>query len=194
MKSIFSLGGLGIIYLRGIKNRISRFFLRHLFKSYGKHLKFSASDIFTYSNISVGNDVYIGPKAIFLAAEAPINIGNKVLFGPGVSIITGNHPIDLRGKFIYDILEKLPGEDMPVTISDDVWVGAGATILKGVTIGRGAVIAAGAVVNSNIPPYAIAGGIPAKVIKFRGDKSGLERHEMTLYGKIVTDFGFISTE
>jgi len=194
MKSIFYLGGLGILYLRGIKNRVSRFFLRNLFKSCGKNFKFSASDIFTYTNISVGNDVYIGPKAIFLAAEAPINIGNKVLFGPGVSIITGNHPIDLRGKFIYDILEKLPGEDMPVTISDDVWVGAGATILKGVTIGRGAVIAAGAVVNSNIPPYAIAGGIPAKVIKYRGNKSELERHEMTLYNNVVTDFSFITNE
>lgn len=194
MKSIFYLGGLGIIYLRGIKNRASRFFLKHLFKSYGKNLKFSASDIFTYSNISLGNDVYIGPKAIFLAAEAPINIGNKVLFGPGVSIITGNHPIDLRGKFIYDILEKLPGEDMPVTISDDVWVGAGATILKGVTIGRGAVIAAGAVVNSNIPPYAIAGGIPAKIIKYRGNKSELEKHEITLYRKVVTDFSYLTAD
>ena len=194
MKSVFYSGGLGILYLRGIKNRVGRFFLRHLFKSCGKQFKFSASDIFTYHNISVGNDVYIGPKAIFLAAEAPIYIGDKVLFGPGVSIITGNHPIDLRGKFIYDILEKLPGEDLPVTISDDVWVGAGATILKGVTIGRGAVIAAGAVVNSSIPPYAIAGGIPAKVIKYRGNKSELEKHEMTLYGKVVSDFSYITTE
>lgn len=194
MKSIFYLGGLGILYLRGIRNRTSRFFLRYLFRSHGSHLKFSASDIFTYHNISVGNDVYIGPKAIFLAAEAPIYIGNKVLFGPGVSIITGNHPIDLRGKYIYDILEKLPGEDMPVTISDDVWVGAGATILKGVTIGRGAVIAAGAVVNTNIPPYAIAGGIPARVIKYRGNKPDLEKHEITLYGKIVTDFSDITSE
>lgn len=180
--------GLFVFYFRGFQNKVGRYFLKNLFKSVGKNVKFQYKDIFTFNNITIGDDVYIGPNATFLAAEAPILIGNKVLFGPNVSIITGNHPIDLRGKFIYDILVKLPGEDMPVVISDDVWVGAGATILKGSKIGRGAVIAAGAVVNNNIPPYAIAGGIPAKIIKFRGQKAELEKHERTLYGKVITDF------
>ncbi len=162
--------------------------MKSLFKSAGRNVKFQVRDIFTYHNISIGNDVYIGPGAVFLAADAPLTIGNKVLFGPNVSVITGDHPIDLRGKFIFDIHEKSPGEDLPVFISDDVWIGAGATVLKGVEIGRGAVIAAGAVVNKNVPPYAIAGGIPAKILKFRGDKEELEKHEKFLYGKVVTDF------
>jgi acetyltransferase-like isoleucine patch superfamily enzyme len=190
-KSILYFVGLFIFYLKGIQNRVGRYFLKNLFKSVGRNVKFQHKDIFTYGNITIGNDVYIGPHATFLAAEAPIIIGDKVLFGPNVSIITGNHPIDLRGRFIYDILEKLPGEDMPVVISDDVWVGAGATILKGSNIGRGAVIAAGAVVNINIPPYAIAGGIPAKIIKYRGQKTELEKHEKLLYGKVVTDFKYL---
>lgn len=54
-----------------------------------------------------------------------------------------------------------------ITIEDDVWIGYGATILSGVKIGQGAVIAAGAVVTRDVPPYAIAGGVPAKVIKWR---------------------------
>lgn len=190
-KSIKYFVGLFIFYSKGIQNRIGRYFLKNLFKSVGRNVKFQYKDIFTFKNITIGNDVYIGPHATFLAAEAPIFIGDKVLFGPNVSIITGNHPIDLRGKFIYDILEKLPGEDLPVIISDDVWVGAGATILKGANIGRGAVIAAGAVVNINVPPYAIAGGIPAKIIKYRGQKTELEKHEKMLYGNVITDFNYL---
>lgn len=55
----------------------------------------------------------------------------------------------------------------PVIVGDDVWIGYGATILKGVEIGNGAIIAAGAVVTSNVAPYTIVGGVPAKIIKTR---------------------------
>ena len=54
-----------------------------------------------------------------------------------------------------------------IKIEDDVWIGAGAIILDGVTIGRGSVIGAGAVVTKNIPPYSVAVGVPARVIKKR---------------------------
>ena len=57
--------------------------------------------------------------------------------------------------------------DAPIVVEDDVWVGGGSIILSGVTIGKGAVIAAGAVVNKDVPPYAIVGGVPAKVLKYR---------------------------
>ena len=183
--------GICIYYIRGIQNRIGRYFVKYLFNSVGYNVKFQYKDICTYRNISIGNDVYIVRHATFLAAEASITIGNKVLFGPNVSIITGNHPVDLRGRYIFDIEVKLSA-DMPVTISDDVWIGAGAIILKGVIIGRGAIVAAGAVVNMNVPPYSIVGGVPAKVIKFRGQRTDLEKHEQILYGKIVTDFNFLN--
>ena len=73
--------------------------------------------------------------------------------------------MDVVGKFIMDSHEKLPKNDAPVIIEDDVWAGANITILKGVTIGRGCVIAAGAVVNKSMPPYSIIGGVPARVLK-----------------------------
>lgn len=54
----------------------------------------------------------------------------------------------------------------PIILEDDVWIGENCIILSGVKIGQGAVIAAGAIVTNDIPPYAIAGGVPAKVIKY----------------------------
>ena len=188
MRLIGYLIGKLIILFRGIKNRIFRYFLKFSFKSYGKNLKFNNKDTFTYKNISIGDDVYIAPGAVFLSSDSEIFIGNKVLFGPNVTIITGDHPIDLRGNYIYDIHEKQPGEDLPVVIEDDVWIGTGAIILKGVTIRRGAIVAAAAVVTKDVPPYAIVGGIPAKVLKYRGDESERIKHEVQLYSKQITFF------
>lgn len=110
-----------------------------------------------------------------------MTIGKKVIFGPHPTIITGDHRIDVVGKFIIDSHEKLPQNDLPVIIEDDVWTGANVTILKGVTIGRGSVIAAGAVVTKTCPPYSIIGGIPAKILKYRFSIDEILNHEKKLY-------------
>ena len=171
---------------KGGTNRLLRYFLKSSFKKCGKNVKFNRKDTFTFRNITIGNDVYIAPGAVFLSSDSEIFIGNKVLFGPNVTIITGDHPIDLRGKYVYDITKKKSGEDLPVIIEDDVWVGSGAIILKGITIKRGAIVAAGAVVTKDVPPYAIVGGIPAKVIRYRGSIQEIIEHETLLYGKPIT--------
>lgn len=172
---------------------IGRKYYGRLFKSAGKNVRFFPfnSDIH-YWNITAGDDVYMGPFVVFICGIAPIEIGNKVMIGPNVTIITGEHPIDLRGRYIYDIREKQAHEDVRVKINDDVWVGAGATVLKGVEIGRGAIIAAGSVVNKDVPAYAIMGGVPAKVIRYRGSVDELIAHETKLYGKVITDFSHVN--
>lgn len=76
--------------------------------------------------------------------------------------------------------EKCLEDDLPVVFEGDNWVGAHSVILKGVVIGKGAVIAAGAVVTKDIPAYAVAGGVPAQVLKYRFTPEQIEKHEEIL--------------
>lgn len=130
--------------------------------------------------MTVGDYTSIPNGATFYCTEAPLTIGKKVISGPHPTIITGDHRIDVIGKYIMDTTEKLPENDAPVVIEDDVWTGANVTILKGVTIGRGSVIAAGAVVAKSFPPYSIIGGIPAKLLKMRFTPDEIEKHQRIL--------------
>lgn len=147
----------------------------------GVYLRPMSSDIKGLQNLSVGDGSSIPKGSTFYCTEAPLIIGKKVIFGPNPTIITGDHRIDVVGKYIMDIHEKLPENDAPVIIEDDVWCGANVTILKGVTIGRGSVVAAGAVVTRSCPPYSIIGGIPARILKSRFSIEQILEHETQLY-------------
>jgi galactoside O-acetyltransferase len=92
-----------------------------------------------------------------------ISIGTDCLIGPNVVMRTAGHrfqnleiPIRKQGHVIKDI-----------TINDNVWIGSNAVILGGVVIGKGAVIGAGAVVTKDVPPFAVVGGVPARILKYR---------------------------
>ena len=80
--------------------------------------------------MSIGDGSSIPKGSVFYCTEAPLTIGKKVIFGPNPTIITGDHRMDVVGKFIMDSHEKLPKNDAPVIIEDDVWAGANITILK----------------------------------------------------------------
>jgi len=131
----------------------------------------------------VGDDVSLGLRPTLSAPRSFIRIGNKVMFGPEVSIRGGNHTTSYLGRFMVDVgnTEKRPEDDKGVVIEDDVWVGTRAIILHGVTVGRGAIVAAGALVTKSVPPYAIVGGIPAKIIRFRWSVADILKHEQALY-------------
>lgn len=79
------------------------------------------------------------------------------------------------------------GKNLDVIIGNDVWIGAKSTILAGVQIGTGAVIGSGSVVTKDVPPYAIVGGVPAKVIKYRHDEQTIDRLLKSDWWKLTPD-------
>lgn len=107
-------------------------------------------------NTRFGKRVFVNSGCKF-QDQGGITVGDDVLIGHNCVIATLNHAFDpdRRGDMI----------PAPVRIGNKVWIGANVTILQGVTIGEGAIIAAGAVVNKNVPPRAIVGGVPAKILK-----------------------------
>ncbi|MBR2376633.1 MAG: acyltransferase [Clostridia bacterium] len=160
-------------------NKVVSKYWQSLFNKCGKNVSIGKNCTFAgYENITVGNDVYIGPNACFLTTNAKIIIGNKVMLANEVAIVTGNHRIDVLGKYMFDVKEKLPENDEDVIIEDDVWVGLRAIILKGVKIGRGSVIAAGAVVTKDVPPYSIYIS-PNKILP-RFNEEQIRKHEELL--------------
>jgi acetyltransferase-like isoleucine patch superfamily enzyme len=133
--------------------------------------------------VQVGRYTYGVPRIDnYRNSERKVIIGSFCSIGPDVTIITGGiHPPNWVSTFpIRDFVgvdipyDGLPTSNGDITIGHDVWIGTGVTILSGVTIGNGAIIASGAVVSGNVPPYAIAGGIPAKVIRYRFSEQQIE--------------------
>ena len=172
------------------KKALDRIFERVLFQPYrrsllGKCGKKVRIGMEGWKNVEIGNYVCLGVETLFLTTRAKIHIGDHVIFGPNVSIITGDHRIDIKGKFIDQVTDKdkTSENDQDVIIEGDTWIGAHVIILKGVTIGRGAVVAAGAVVTKSVQPYAIVGGVPARVIGYRFEEEDIREHEELLFGK-----------
>lgn len=119
--------------------------------------------IYTYGgNIEIGDDCSINPFCV-IYGHGGLKIGNKVRIATHTVIIPANHSFDRLDVSIMEQPEVRKG----IEIGDDVWIGSGVRILDGVKIGSGVVIAAGSVVNKDIPDYAVAAGVPVKIIKFR---------------------------
>lgn len=120
----------------------------------------SGADFGRGSKINIGNNSGIG---INCQVRGPLSIGDNVMMGPDVVILTSNHKYDR-----LDIPMCEQGYiNNAVSIGNDVWIGQRAVILPGVHIGDGVVIAAGAIVSKDVSDYAIVGGVPAKIIKYR---------------------------
>ena len=107
-------------------------------------------------NISIGKDVFINSGCHF-QDQGGITIGDSALIGHNVVLATINHGLDPA--------ENRKNHYVPIRIGKHVWIGSNATVLPGVTIGDWAVVAAGAVVTKDVPPYTVAGGVPARVLK-----------------------------
>jgi acetyltransferase-like isoleucine patch superfamily enzyme len=123
-----------------------------------------------HAGITIGRDCFIGETNV-IRGQGGVTIGNDVYTGPLVQLLAVNHvyrdpdtPIREQGITAQGIV-----------VEDDVWIAAGAIVLDGVRIGRGSVIGAGAVVTGDIPPYSIAVGSPARVVRDRREAESVKR-------------------
>ena len=160
--------------------------LRNKKVSLGKDTTFGRGTVFYAPNsIKIGDNVYVGK---YCSLETDIEIGNNVLIGNNVGLVGKyDHDYSCVGKtikdspWIGDENYDFKGKDQKIRIEEDTWVGFGAVVLSGVTVGRGAIVASGSVVTKDVPPYAIVGGNPAKVLSYRFEESQIREHEKLLY-------------
>jgi maltose O-acetyltransferase len=150
-------------YFKSIKYpfiKFDRVFIRNKKAiEFGKNITIGYNCFLSPTSLKVGDNVWLGVNN-FICGK--VVIGNEVMIGPNVSIPGSSHIIDSALPL------RLSGTTSTGTvIGDNVWIGSNVTIIDGVNIGKGAVIAANSVVNKNVPEFAIVGGIPAKIIKYR---------------------------
>jgi acetyltransferase-like isoleucine patch superfamily enzyme len=116
-------------------------------------------------SLKIGSNSYIGPYSV-LYGHGGLEIGERVLIATQSVCIPANHGFD---DISVDIASQ-PLTARGIRIENDCWLGAGVRVLDGVTIGSGSVISAGAVVTRSIPALSVAMGIPARVMRLRGER------------------------
>lgn len=144
-------------------NVIKSVFLRLLGAEIGKRVVFYPGVwIVPGRKLVVGDDVDFALD-VLLSTSGGVRIGDRVLIGYRTQILSTNHIIPNCDERIF----SAGHEYKTIIIEDDVWIGANCMILAGVSIGKGAVVAGGSVVTKSVLPYAIVGGNPAKLLRFR---------------------------
>ena len=130
--------------------------MHELFKNFGDNsIVYTPVKAVVPQNVKIGKHVTIMNNVLFMAAGG-IEIGDNSMLAAYSKIISNDHdPYDLPTITC-----------LPVKIGKNVWIGAGAIILKGVTIGDHAIVGGGSIVNKDVPPYAVVVGSPAKIVKY----------------------------
>lgn len=148
----------------GLKGMAVRYALvKNLAKSVGEKVSIQPDVyFFNLENLTIGSNVSLHPMC-YIEAYGGVSIGDNVSIAHGVTIMSVSHNYTGRDVPIRD--QGISAE--PIKISDNVWIGAKATILGNVSIGSGVVIGATAVVTKDIPDDCVAAGVPARIIKER---------------------------
>ncbi|MEW6447669.1 MAG: acyltransferase [Bacillota bacterium] len=144
---------------------VRRFLVRFIFKSCGRDVIIKNRAYFgTGKNLVLGDRSQLGERC---KVEDDLVVGDDVIMGPDVFIMSSAHAFE---RLDIPINQQGAQPRRPVVIGNDVWIGARVIILPGVHVGDQAVIGAGAVVTKDVPPRAVACGVPARVVRFRGER------------------------
>lgn len=147
--------------------------LKTLAKSVGENVSVQPGVyLLNPQGLTVGDNVSIHPMC-YLECWGGIDIGNDVSIAHGASLISVNH-----GFAAADLpIKEQPLEPLPITVEENVWIGAKASVLGGVTVKTGTVVAAGAVVTRDTKTDSVVAGVPARLLKMRGtEHAGTDRH------------------
>lgn len=151
-----------------------------------------AMNIFNIELVDVGEYSYGELNIITFNKNSYLYIGNCVSIAQNVTFLLDvEHNTGTISTYPYKAKICCLGDESfskgNIIVDDDVWIGYGATIMSGVHIGQGAVVAAEAVVTKDVPPYAIVGGVPAKIIKYRFSKNMISELLKVDYSKLTDD-------
>ncbi len=149
----------------------------------------SSVKVYNGSNLYMEDDTLIGEDSVIMNPRASFTMKKYSFTARELLVIDGNHmPVVGLPKIkvtnaMKDASPEREKYNAPVTVEEDVWIGARVTLMSGVTIGRGCIIAAGAVVTRSTPPYSVCGGVPSKFIKHYWTIDQIIEHEKQLYPK-----------
>ena len=176
-----------------IRNHFYRQRRQKEWKSHNANNNMVPANDFDYSCVTIGNYSYGALTVLNFNTDAHLYIGHFCSVASGVVfVLDADHPLDRISTFPFKVkclgTEKYEAVTKgDIVVGDDVWIGQNAIINSGVHIGQGAVIAAGAVVTKDIPPYAVVGGVPAKVIKYRFDGDQIQALLQVDYSKLTKE-------
>lgn len=128
----------------------------------GKEISIS-NNVRITGKVEIGNGTSIAQNCSISGEKVGVYLGENCMIAPGCVIVAFNHGFDQKDVPMVN-QKKI---EKAIYIEDDVWIAANCTITCGVRIGKGCIIGANSVVNKDVPPYAISGGVPAKIIKYR---------------------------
>jgi maltose O-acetyltransferase len=138
--------------------RLRGFLLRPSFKSCEGNLQVARRVTINFSNcVEIGKDVFIA-TGCWLHGRGGIVLEDEVQLGPYAVLVAGDHT-SIDGSYRFG-----PSDLAPIRVCQGSWIAAHATVTKGVSIGRGAVLTANSLATHDVPPFAMAGGVPARVI------------------------------
>lgn len=175
---------------------INKYLANKYIKQYRKknsHNETYPANNFRLDKLSVGKSTY---GEIYILdhsnEDTTVSVGHFCSIAPGVKFILGSdHPLHFLSSYPFKVKTNLQEYEAiskgSIIIQDDVWIGTNSIILSGVQVSQGAIVAAGSVVSKDVPPYAVVGGIPAKIIKYRFSKKIIARLLQIDYSKFSLD-------